>query len=196
MAPANVFTKRRKRYSRLADYTRDFEVELLYRDNRLNPIHEGTTGIQAIDLVARKIRKDRGQALRQLHARIQDTATQGLHNPELDQGAASLARVWLEIIAAGDVLIAEPSDGKAIAQATTFLSAFGHAVVGWLWLDQAIEATNQLAKPDRSIDASFLQGKLLTWRFFAETELPKVTAWLAPIMSGSDLLFTVAADTF
>ena len=54
-----------------AGYTRDFQVEQLYRDNRLNPIHEGTTGIQAIDLVGRKIRRDRGRSFRLLLKRVQ-----------------------------------------------------------------------------------------------------------------------------
>ncbi len=145
-----------------AGYTRDFEIEQLYRDNRLNPIHEGTTGIQGMDLVRRKIRKDRGHALGNLHARVRSTVTRGLASTQLIASSTTrLSRTWSEIMEAAQVLIGEQDERKALAHATAFLFAFGHSVVGWLWLKQALEAEAQLSG-HKSLDSAFLRGKIHT----------------------------------
>lgn len=177
-----------------AGYTRDFEVEQLYRDNRLNPIHEGTTGIQAMDLVGRKIRKDRGRTLGRLFARVESTLARGQDSNQLKFSTARLSVAWSEVMTAAQLLIAEPDDRKATANATHFLFAFGHCVVGWLWLEQALHAERQLAA--QSFEPAFLRGKVHAFRFFAESELPKVIAWLEPIRLASDLVLTIADDEF
>lgn len=159
-------------------YTRDFDVEQLWRDNRLNPIHEGTTGIQAIDLVGRKILND-GAGLPVLALRIAQTVKAAAEIPALALCAEALSAGLRSVTATIEALRAH--DGNAaFANATPFLQGFGHVVLAWLWLDQAI-AAHGLAPGD------LRDGKLHACRFYFETELPKAAALLGFAGSGSDV---------
>ncbi len=158
-------------------YTRDFDVEQLYRDNRLNPIHEGTTGIQGIDLLGRKILRERAASLRQLQALVSTTAEHARAQPALAPHAEALQATWDRIGMVVDGLLGLNDDSRALAFATAFLSAFGHAVVGWLWLDQAVLCTD---------GTPFHLGKLAACRFYFETELPRVGLWLDQVAAMSD----------
>lgn len=159
-----------------AGYTRDFPVERLYRDNRLNAIHEGTTGIQAIDLLGRKVLGDQGKALGMLAQRIQATLAQAADDAEL----APLAREiggWLprvnEAVRAVAGVAAKGDMEAALANATLFLDAAGHLVVAWLWLEQALAAGKRLASGEISdAQRAFLNGKRVAAHYFIEWELP------------------------
>jgi alkylation response protein AidB-like acyl-CoA dehydrogenase len=157
-------------------YTRDFDVEQLYRDNRLNPIHEGTTGIQGLDLVGRKIRKDKAGGLKVLLARVEASRALAEANGLADL-AAPVAAAWKRIEAVAALLIAR-NETEAPWHATSFLSAFGHAVIGWLWLDQAARA----------------EARVATCRCFVEFELPKVHLWLAAVEDNSAAAATFPID--
>ncbi|MCZ4291578.1 acyl-CoA dehydrogenase [Hoeflea alexandrii] len=173
-------------------YTRDFQVEQLWRDNRLNPIHEGTTGIQGIDLLGRKILRD-GQALAVLEQAIRRCSEAAVHDASLGRFADELLDAWGQINAAIDCL--RGCEGSsAFAHATLFLRAFGHTVVAWLWLDQAL-AARKLAEAGGA-DADFIDGKLMTFQYFFETELPNVAAWLAPILSKGNAVTTARTAIF
>ena len=178
-----------------AGYTRDFEIEQLYRDNRLNPIHEGTTGIQGIDLVSRKIRRDQGVGFARLATRIRramDSVEAGSSlAPAADTVEAAL-KVFERAVAA---LLAEPDEGRAQSHGTPVLFAFGHLAVGWLWLEQALLAQQKLTQGDQ-VDVVFLEGRIRACSFFAETELPKVTVWLTPVIAGSDLVVAAPIEEF
>lgn len=158
-------------------YTRDFDVEQLWRDNRLNPIHEGATGIQGMDLLGRKILLD-GAGLPILGRRLQQTVQAALAIPGLEGHAAALADAWRAVGETIEGLRAREIR-TALDNATPFLSAFGHVVVAWLWLDQACAA--QFASDD------FTDGKRRACRYFFECELPKVAALLSFVASGSDV---------
>ncbi|WP_285021370.1 acyl-CoA dehydrogenase [Novosphingobium sp. fls2-241-R2A-195] len=154
-------------------YTRDFDVEQVYRDNRLNPIHEGTTDIQAIDLLARKLLKG-GEGLAVLKARIAATLAAA------DGFAAeteALRAAWAEVDAALEML---RGSQRALEVATPFLFAFGHAVVGWIWLDLALAA--------RGKGARIAAGTTAALRYFTACELPRVGAWLACCTAGGEVL--------
>ncbi|PNU04394.1 acyl-CoA dehydrogenase [Novosphingobium guangzhouense] len=154
-------------------YTRDFDVEQVWRDNRLNPIHEGTTDIQAIDLLARKLLKD-GKGLAVLKARI--AATCAAADGFADEVAA-LQAAWSDVDAALEMLRLRDA---ALDVATPFLFAFGHAVVGWIWLDLAIVARGK----GKRIEA----GTAAALRYFIACELPRVRAWLACCTAGGAVL--------
>jgi len=150
-------------------YTRDFDVEQLWRDNRLNPIHEGTTGIQGIDLLRRKILLSDGEALKRLVARITDTANPAMEDPANACHAAALLAFWLQV----DLVIADLraiDSPRALDEATLFLRAIGHGIVAWLWLDQAICAARTPLPANAGVPA--------VCRFFFETELPQASVWL------------------
>jgi alkylation response protein AidB-like acyl-CoA dehydrogenase len=147
-------------------YTRDFDVEQFYRDNRLNAIHEGTHGVQALDLLGRKATMHDGAALTLLLGRIDDTiaraesagggaAEQGrMLRAAADRVAATTARLW----GPGDAAL-------ALANASVYLEAVGHVVVAWLWLEQRLAAGEQ--------PGDFYEGKRQAASFFFAWELPK-----------------------
>jgi hypothetical protein len=164
-------------------YTRDFDVEQLWRTNRLNSIHEGTTGIQAIDLVGRKILRD-GSGVMELGKRIHRTAEAAGCVPSLQAYARSLSLAWQSVLAAIGQLRAGESR-SALDNATPFLWAFGHVVLAWLWLDQAVTAVS-LAQSG-SADRDLVDGKLQACRFFFECELPKAEPLLTFVASRSDV---------
>jgi len=179
-----------------AGYTRDFEIELLYRDNRLNPIHEGTTGIQGLDLVGRKIRRDGGKAFAGLAADIRSSIAAAERQAPLSQAAAQLNHALAAVERAIAALLAEPDDERALAQGTPFLFGFGHLVVGWLWLDQALFALRLRDENSHEFPAAFLDGRITACRYFAETELPNVAAWLQPVQAGSTLVLSTPLEQF
>lgn len=156
-------------------YTREYPVEQLWRDNRLNSIHEGTHGIQALDLLGRKVTMNGGAALIALAQRIQATIDRALvvggTPAEHARQLAERLQRWLEVTAA---LWADRDPESALADATTYLEAAGHVVVAWLWLDVEMAAGG---------DDAFYAGKRLAAEYFFSRELPKV-----------DSMFTVLAD--
>lgn len=152
-------------------YTRDYDVEQIYRDNRLNPIHEGTHGIQAIDFLGRKVLADQGRALALLTTRMTVTVDRARLHPQLDTFATALATAIDTARSALDHLASRVEPERAMDNASHALSAFGHTVVAWLWLDQAIAA---LALGDTR--ANQREAKLATCRYFFECELPKTEA--------------------
>ncbi len=165
-------------------YTRDFPVEQIYRDQRLNPIHEGTTGIQGIDLVGRKIVRDDGQALKLLERRIRDTISRANNPAGLAAEAAALEVVLDQALDA--VAVLRGLDVSRVTQnATAFLHGFGHLVIGWLLLDMA------LVVEEPQLGDFHAEGKLTSCRYFATAELPKATQWFAFAASGS----TIATDS-
>ncbi|HET7899965.1 MAG TPA: acyl-CoA dehydrogenase, partial [Candidatus Nanopelagicales bacterium] len=120
-----------------AGYTRDFDVEQHYRDNRLNPIHEGTHGIQAMDLLGRKVLLDGGKALSLLVARIDGTAARARATGEAGAALAlHLTEATADLVATTAALGALGDPPRILADATAYLEATGHVVVAWIWLDQ------------------------------------------------------------
>ncbi len=173
-------------------YTRDFPVEQYWRDNRLNMIHEGTHGIQALDLLGRKVVMDGGKGLQLLAGTINATIQRALAVPELavfaNELAAALADVGRATKAAWATGVAE----EALANAVPYLQAFGHTVIAWIWLDVALCAHAKLAQGE---DAA-LRGKLAACRFFYRHDLPKVAAWLQVVASRDDTCRTMAEEGF
>ncbi|MEJ8858797.1 acyl-CoA dehydrogenase [Variovorax robiniae] len=157
-------------------YTREYNVEQFYRDNRLNPIHEGTFGIQAIDLLGRKTRVHQGRAMQLLSARIAPTVNAAMHVSALQRHAEALEAAWVKLWTVTRQLHALDDAEAQLANAGPYLEAFGHVVAAWLWLDQAIVATRLLAGPD---GGDFHRGKLAACDYFFRWEMPKVAAWLA-----------------
>lgn len=153
-------------------YTRDYPVERHYRDNRLNHIHEGTFGIQAIDLLGRKVRMDDGRAFRLLLGLMSETVANAaaIHGLEDEAEALRLAMAVLDETTAE--VIANVDLNRGLANATTYLDAFGHVVIAWLWLRQAMSAATALNEARG--DADFYEGKIAACRYFFRYELPLV----------------------
>ena len=151
-------------------YTREYNVEQFYRDNRLNPIHEGTHGIQGLDLLGRKVAMQEGAALLALLAEVRQTVARATAVPSLAAHASALDAAWHRIVTVTGTLHAAGDLNRTLANASLYLEAFGHAVVAWIWLEQALLAVDK----DGSHDADFYKGKLQACLYFYQWELPKI----------------------
>lgn len=149
-------------------YTREYDVEQHYRDNRLNPIHEGTHGIQSLDLLGRKVTQNSGASLAALGERIGATVTAGrAAAPEL---AAMLDGAWQRLVSVTGTMFASGDVEAAMANSAVYLEAFGHIVVAWIWLEQLLAA--------EGCTGEFYDGKRQAARYFFRYELPKTTPQL------------------
>jgi butyryl-CoA dehydrogenase len=163
-------------------YTRDFPVEQYWRDNRLNMIHEGTHGIQATDLLGRKVLMEEGRGLTLLAARMTATMKRAYLVPALAAHADALGAALKQVAVATQKAWATGNPTEALANAVPYMQAFGHTVLAWIWLDVALKTLEGDA--DQSKPAT--QGRVGATRFFFHYELPKIGAWLA-VVEGRDM---------
>jgi alkylation response protein AidB-like acyl-CoA dehydrogenase len=170
-------------------YTRDFPVEQFYRDNRLNQIHEGTHGIQGLDLLGRKVLMHDSAALKLLASRIAETTQHALTSPHLDtkRFAKSLADMTTQLLQVTQALWGANDVNRTLANATIYLEAFGHVVLAWMWLEQSLAASKHFTESE----SDFYHGKWQACRYFFVFELPKVSAMLDLLES----LDTTTLDT-
>ena len=185
-------------------FAREYPIERLYRDNRLNAIHEGTNGVQALDLLGRKVRQEQGAGFRALVARMRtvnhhhmpdathtdsDTDTSTDTNTDtgaslrdlrvqLDEAITRLERVTATLLRSG----AEPA--RALANASAYLDLMSRTVVAWLWWRQGAVAAAALPNASAA-DAEFYLGKLQAARYWFGWELPR-TEQLAALLERED----------
>ena len=150
-------------------YTRDFPVEQYWRDQRLNMIHEGTHGIQAMDLLGRKVLLDKGKGLQMLGERIQATINLALADRHQEANAHALQQSWTNVVQATHAAWQGDDPALALANAVPYMQAFGHTVIAWVWLQVAIASQGEG-------DAN--HGRRQACQFFFHYELPKIGAWL------------------
>ena len=172
-------------------YTRDFPVEQYWRDNRLNMIHEGTHGIQALDLLGRKVVMEGGAGLALLRAQIDATIRHAGEVAALAGHAQVLASAADHLQQATQAAWATGSPEEALANATPYLQAFGHVVLAWIWLDVAVAASRRSGDGD-----ALRQGQLGACRYFFHYELPKIGAWLGVVETRDDTCRTLAEAAF
>lgn len=170
-------------------YTRDFPVEQYWRDNRLNMIHEGTHGIQATDLLARKVLMENGKGLQLLAARMQGTIECAIQQPDLALHANALAQALQQVGATTKAAWATGQPTEALANAVPYMQAFGHTVLAWIWLDVTLAALATPVGPARD-------GRLAACRFFFHYELPKIGAWLQVVSRRDMTCAELAEDAF
>ena len=173
-------------------YTRDFPVEQYWRDNRLNMIHEGTHGIQAADLLGRKVLMEGGRGLALLAERMQATIKKVNQNPELKDHANSLDKALKQVSAATQSAWATGKPQDTLANAVPYMQAFGHTVVAWIWLDVACHSLSESATHSGAARAG-IQGATA---YFYAYELPKITAWLAVVESRNLLCANLPEEAF
>ncbi len=169
-------------------YTRDFPLEQYWRDNRLNMIHEGTHGIQALDLLGRKVTQQGGASLSLLARRIDASIERAGRVEGLAQPARELAVAWQALLAATQSAWATGRPEEALANATPYMQGFGHTVLAWLWLDVALACAGR--------DDDLAQGKRAAMRYFYAYELPKTAAWLAVAASRNPICRDMQEEWF
>ena len=173
-------------------YTREFPVEQFYRDNRLNPIHEGTNGIQGIDLLGRKVGMQDGAAIQMLAGEIHATIRQAAacNSDDLQSCGKDLLESLDRVMEVTRDLLCVIERGEtelALANSSAYLNLVGHTVIAWVWLRQGLVAVKHLG-PDTPDDRDFYQGKLQACAYFYRWELPRTRHWF-------DLLHNLDATT-
>tara|TARA_Y100001970_G_scaffold402_1_gene480 strand:- start:3806 stop:5599 length:1794 start_codon:yes stop_codon:yes gene_type:complete len=163
-----------------------------YRDIRIAGIYEGTNGIQAIDLVGRKLSMRKGDVVRELLLEINETASE-LHSANLDGIGRPLKDAVQDMQAATEWLIEKggASTDDGLAGATPYLRMFGTTVGGWLLAKSALQAKKQISEGN---DSEFLQAKIETATFFAEQLLPQVSGLLPAAVSGAHSLYAITPE--
>ena len=163
-----------------------------YRDIRIAGIYEGTNGIQAIDLVGRKLSMRKGDVVRELLLEINETASE-LHSANLKGIARPLEDAVKDMQAATEWLIEKggASTDDGLAGATPYLRMFGTTVGGWLLAKSALQAKKQI---DEGNDSEFLQAKIETAIFYAEQLLPQVSGLLPATVSGAQSLYAIKPE--
>ncbi|MFK3798038.1 MULTISPECIES: acyl-CoA dehydrogenase [unclassified Pseudomonas] len=179
-------------------YTREYPVEQYYRDNRLNPIHEGTHGIQSLDLLGRKLAQNGGAGLKQLVRLIAHTCQRAQEHAALSPLREPLEQLVARLQAVTLGLLTDLAQGKitvTLANSALFLKAFGHSVIGWRWLEQAIRAQEGLLR-EQSTDEAFYRGKLAAARYFLTWEVPACHHELAILQTRDDLCLSMQDQWF
>jgi alkylation response protein AidB-like acyl-CoA dehydrogenase len=181
-------------------YTSEYLPEAWMRDQKLNSIHEGTTGIQSMDLLGRKAVMDGGAALLAFDAEVRRDV-EAARNADLPgawcdavvaalEGVGALTAELGQRGAAGDV------EGMLL-HSVDYLQLFSIVVVAWQWLRQATVAQRALSTADGgSGDAAFYQGILRTAQYWIHTELPRTSHLMALCRSSEDSYARMGADMF
>ena len=169
-------------------YTRDFPVEQYWRDNRLNMIHEGTHGIQGMDLLGRKVLMEEGRGVHLLGARMRETADKAMVYPDLAADAKALNTALQKVIAATQMAWSSGQPQEALANAVPYLQAFGHLVLAWIWLDVSASC--------RGAQTPAQTGRQAAAKYFFHYELPKIDAWLHVVSSRDMTCANLAEDAF
>ncbi len=181
-----------------AGYTRDYPLEQLYRDNRLNPIHEGTEGIQGLDLLGRKLGPKGGDGYAEFQRRIASTLAEaasldtcGALGSQLTQALEILKGVTSEL---QNQLALDPNHG--LSNATVYLDMFGRVLVGWIWLKQAMTAEKALVAGASGTDEAFYQGKVHTAQYFMNWELAPLDGYARLLSAGNQDNLDMRTDWF
>lgn len=179
-------------------YTREYPVEQYYRDNRLNPIHEGTHGIQSLDLLGRKLAQNGGSGLKQLIRLIAETGARAQQYPSLTAMREPLEQLVARLQSVTLGLLTDLAQGKvnsSLANSALYLKVFGHTVIGWRWLEQAIRAEEGLARGNAA-DAAFYKGKLQAARYFLTWEVPGCHHELSILQARDDTCLAMQDEWF
>lgn len=181
-----------------AGYTTDFPVEQFYREARIHPIHEGTTGIHGIDLLGRKVSMQHGKAAQILFIEIETSIEKAMSNDALKPYAEKLRNYILKVQEVTQHLLSLAQQGeteKYLADATLYLEMFGIVTIAWQWLQQAETALRRMEQAHAE-DKNFYQGKWMTMKYFYEYELVKIEALAMRMKSDNSVTVDMQGDWF
>ena len=180
-------------------YINEHPVELFYRDNRLNAIHEGTTGIQSLDLLTRKVPMNKMVGYLATLAEIQQTIEQAQQYDYLINYSTELNTAVLMLQQTTQTLLAAMSARNidlALSNSVKYLELFGHIIIAWLWLKQGLVATKALEKKPHQADEHFYRGKLQALKYFYQFELPQIYPWSSLLINLDSTSFDMKPEWF
>ncbi len=169
----------------------DFSLQQYYRDIRISSLYEGTTGIQSQDLLGRKVPMQNGKALELLIAEIMQTITLASKDDELKKYGAVLAdKLKLSQKVLGHLIpfAMKGNYERYLADANLFMEYMSIVVLGWLWLEMAVNAKNELGNSNRKYSETFYESKIHTTRFYFKYEVPKTNSLAESLMSDEILI--------
>ena len=180
-------------------YCDEFPLEQFYRDARIHPIHEGTTGIQGITLLGRNVTMKNGAAFKMFHAEVQNAIKTAEEIAELKPFAQELkgamdrlTKVTLHLIG-----IAQSKGPEVfLADSTLYLEFFGIVSIAWQWLLQAVYVQKALGRNPSGAEADFYQGKMYAFRYFFRYELPKIDGLGKRLTDGDALTVEMKDELF
>lgn len=180
-------------------YINEHPVEMFYRDNRLNAIHEGTTGIQAIDLLARKVPIAEMEGYCTVLAEMELSREAAMQSERLALYGSQLGEAVGKLDQTTRTLLDASSDtppDQVLANATHYLDAFGHVVIAWIWLRQGLVADRALTASPHPDDEQFYRGKLQALQYFYRYELTRIDAWCALLRAMDLTCYDMQVDWF
>jgi butyryl-CoA dehydrogenase len=180
-------------------YCDDYPLEQYYRDARIHPIHEGTTGIHGLTLLGRNVIMKGGKAYKLYLEEVRKTIRQAEEFKELGSYAQKLKQS-LEVLQRVTAYLMDVQKKKTpevfLADATLYLEFFGIISVAWQWLLQATAVVKALRNSPAGADANFYNGKFFAFRFFFEYELPKIQGLASRLMNSDGLTVEITPDLF
>jgi butyryl-CoA dehydrogenase len=182
-----------------AGYVNEHPVEMFYRDNRLNPIHEGTTGIQSLDLLARKVSMNQMEGYNAVLREIGETVARARGDTVLQSYADQLddqVRLLNDTTAALLEAMKTEHIDLALSNSVKYLDFFGNVVIAWMWLKQGIVASKALRAEPHDMDKRFYRGKLQAMKYFFAFELPEVNAWATLLQRIDSTCYDMQVDWF
>jgi alkylation response protein AidB-like acyl-CoA dehydrogenase len=180
-------------------YCDDYPLEQYYRDCRIHPIHEGTTGIQGMDLLGRKVVVENGRAFLLFINEIEDTIGAAHKYNELRGFANDLnsTLTTLQDVTQHLITIAQHQGPEIfLADATLYLEFFGIVTIAWQWLLQGVAVQRALNNGAKKADQNFYQGKMFTLRYFFAYELPKTLGLAKRLLDDDRLTVEMQTDFF
>jgi butyryl-CoA dehydrogenase len=179
-------------------YCEDFPVEQHFRDMRIHAIHEGTTGIQGMDLLGRKVIMKEGKAVMLFLDEVRDAMSAadkaGLQPfaQQLGSGLNALQEVTVHLIS----LAQDKGPEYFLADATLYLEFFSIVAIAWQWLLQAVAAQHALEKKLRKAESNFYHGKLFTFRYFYAYELVKINGLIERLKNPDAVTVEIRSEYF
>ena len=180
-------------------YCEDFPVEQYLRDIRIHAIHEGTTGIQGMDLLGRKIVMKNGKAALLFVEEVNQTIKTAFKIPKLDFCASEMEKAMKQLEKVAGFLFnvaGEKGIDVYLSDASLFLEFYGLIVISWQWLIQGIAAENALSGKCSKKDNNFYKGKLFTMNYFFRYELPKTYGLATRLMDKDNLTINMKTKYF
>jgi alkylation response protein AidB-like acyl-CoA dehydrogenase len=177
----------------------DYPLEQYYRDARIHPIHEGTTGIHGLDLLGRKVPMHNGKAFHLFCSELESAVANAIDMPALEPHARQLSDALEEMKRVTAHLAAVQSEKgieEALADATLYLELFGLIAIAWQWLIQGRVVVNALNGAPSKTEADFYQGKFYALRYFFGYELPKAHGLLERLKHTDGLTVEMQKEWF
>jgi butyryl-CoA dehydrogenase len=180
-------------------YCEDYPLEQYFRDARIHPIHEGTTGIQALDLLGRKVMMQNGKAFSLFTEEVKNTVSDAEEYSDLKEYAAKLRDTSNRLQEVTDSLLTiarEKGPEYFLADATLYLEFFGIVSIGWQWLLKGVIAQKALQGKCSEADQIFFSGKMATLKYFFGYEIPKTLGLADRLLNNDGLTIEMEIDYF